>query len=92
MLGQLARRVRGDWQQRWGYEPLLMETFVDPVKFSGTCYRAAGWRELARTTGRGLQRRGRVYTSSPKRIYVKGLCDDFREQLCGGPLPGRVEP
>jgi hypothetical protein len=37
VLGQLARRVRPDWQGRWGYEPLLMETFVDPEKFSGTC-------------------------------------------------------
>jgi hypothetical protein len=91
-LGQLARGVREDWKQRWGYGPLLMETFVDPARFSGTCYRAAGWIELARTTGRGLQRAGRVYQSTPKRIYVKGLSDDFRERLCGGPLQGRVEP
>ena len=58
VLGQLARRVQPDWQARWGYEPLLMETFVDPDRFSGTCYRAAGWRALARTTGRGLARAG----------------------------------
>src|SRR5712671_6390070 len=37
VLGQLARRVQQDWQARWGYEPLLLETFVDPAKFSGTC-------------------------------------------------------
>lgn len=91
VLGQLARGVREDWQQRWGYEPLLMETFVDPAKFSGTCYRAAGWIALARTTGRGLQRAGHFYKSTSKLIYVKALCDDFRERLCGGPLQGRVE-
>lgn len=90
-LGQLARRVREDWQQRWGYGPLLMETFVDPDKFSGTCYQSAGWIELGRTTGRGLRRAGRAYTSTPKRIYVKALAEDFRERLCGGPLQGRVE-
>jgi hypothetical protein len=90
-LGQLTRRVREDWQQRWGYGPLLMETFVDPDKFSGTCYQSAGWIQLGRTTGRGLQRAGRDYTSTPKRIYVKALADDFRERLCGGPLQGRVE-
>jgi Druantia protein DruA len=92
VLGQLARGVGQDWQERWGYGPLLMETFVDPAKFSGTCYRSAGWIPLARTTGRGLPRAGQVYLSTPKIIYVKGLCADFRERLCGGPLPGRVEP
>jgi hypothetical protein len=92
VLGQLARRVRQDWHQRWGYGPLLMESFVDPEKFLGTCYRAAGWIELARTTGRGLPRAGQVYESTPKWILVKALRDDFRERLCGGPLPGRLEP
>ena len=90
-LGQLTRRVREDWQERWGYGPLLVETFVDPDKFSGTCYQSAGWIELGRTTGRGLQRAGREYESTPKRIYVKALAEDFRERLCGGPLRGRVE-
>ena len=91
VLGQLARRVRRDWQGRWGYGPLLMETFVDPEKFRGTCYRAAGWLALARTTGRGLARAGQVYQSTPKLIYVKALAKDFRERLCGSPLQGRVE-
>jgi len=91
VLGQLARRVREDWQQRWGYEPLLMETFVDPAQYSGTCYRAAGWIEIGRTTGRGLRRKGHTYTSTPKSICVKPLCNDFRERLCGGALQGRVE-
>jgi len=92
VLGQLARRVGADWQQRWGYRPLLLETFVDPVKFPGTCYKSAGWIELGRTTGRGVQRPGHCYQSSPKIIYVKGLAEGFRERLCGGPLPRRVEP
>jgi hypothetical protein len=91
VLGQLARRVRPDWQQRWGYGPLLMESFVDPEKFLGTCYRAAGWRELGSTTGRGLPRAQAPYASTPKRIYVQALAQDFRERLCGGPLQGRVE-
>ena len=91
VLGQLAKRVRRDWQERWGYEPLLMESFVDPEKFRGACYQAAGWLVLARTTGRGLARPGQLYESTPKLIYVKGLAEDFRERLCGGPLPRRTE-
>jgi len=92
VLGQLVKRVRSDWQQRWGYEPLLMETFVDPAEYTGTCYQAAGWIELGQTTGMGLRRKGHTYTSSPKLIYVKPLSKDFRERLCAGPLPRRVVP
>jgi len=91
VLGQLSRRVQADWQQCWGYEPLLMETFVDPAEYSGICYRAAGWIELGRTTGRGLRRKGQIYTSTPKLIYVKPLSKDFRERLCAEPLQGRVD-
>jgi len=90
VLGQLARRVRQDWQTRWGYEPLLMESFVDPVRYPGTCYRAAGWLELGSTTGMGLARAGCIYTSTPKTIYVKALSKDFRQRLCTGRLQGRV--
>jgi len=90
VLGQLARRVQADWQRRWGYEPLLLETFVDPAEYSGTCYRAAGWIELGRTTGQGLRRKGHAYTTTARLIYVKPLSKDFRERLCSGPLQGRV--
>jgi len=92
VLGQLGRGVRADWEQRWGYGPLLIESFVDPCEFWGTCYKSAGWIELGRTTGRGVQRAGHLYKSTPKIIYVKGLGEGFRERLCGGPLPRRVEP
>jgi len=91
VLGQLARRVREDWKARWGYEPLLLETFVDPAHYPGSCYRAAGWIELGLTTGMGLAREGQIYTSTPKRIYVKALSKDFRERLCTAALQGRVE-
>ena len=90
VLGELAGRVREDWQQCWGYAPLLLETFVDPAEYSGTCYRAAGWIELGRTTGQGLRRKGQAYTSTPKRIYVKPLSKDFRERLCAGALQGKA--
>ena len=91
VLGQLAGRVQRDWQERWGYEPVLMESFVDPEKFPGACYQAAGWLLLARTTGRGLTRPGQLYKSTPKLIYVKSLAENFAEQLCGGPLPRRTD-
>ena len=91
VLGQLAKEVKKDWNQRWGYEPLLLETFVDPAKFSGISYRAAGWTELGQTTGRGLRRKGHTYTSTPKLIYIKALRKDFQKCLCDQALQGRIQ-
>lgn len=91
VLGHLARRVGQDWFQCWGYRPVLLESFVDAQRFRGTCYRAAGWIELGSTSGRGFARPGRVYTSTPKRIYVRPLVKDFRVQLCSGPCEPRSQ-
>jgi len=92
VLGQLARRVRADWQQQWGFTPLLMETFVDPSRFRGTCYRAAGWELLGQSSGRGLTRPGKSYRSTPRLVLVKPLDHSFRQRLCTAPLPRRVAP
>jgi hypothetical protein len=90
VLGQLARRVAADWQSQWGFAPLLMETFVDPSRFAGTCYRAAGWELLGETSGRGLARPGKCYGSTPRLVLVKPLNEDFRRLLCVEPLQGGI--
>jgi len=92
VLGQLARRVAADWQQQWGFAPLLMETFVDPRQYAGTCYRAAGWELLGETSGRGLARPGKHYRSSPRLVLVKPLHKDCRRLLCARSLPARSVP
>lgn len=93
VLGQLARRAGGDWERQWGYRPVLMETFVDPARYRGTCYQASGWQLLGQTTGRGLARPGKHYRSTGKLIYVRPLGEKFREVLCSDELAGRqVEP
>jgi Druantia protein DruA len=90
-LGQLARRVADDWAARWGYRPLLLESFVDPARFRGSCYRAAGWALLGRTSGEGLVRPGKQYQTSPKLIFAKPLQADFRALLCSNQLKGTTE-
>ena len=65
-LGQLARRAVADCQHHWGFAPVLMETFVDPRRYPGTCYRAAGWEQLGETSGRGLARAGKAYHTTPR--------------------------
>jgi Domain of unknown function (DUF4338) len=86
VLGQVGKRIGDDWEQLWGYRPVLMETFVDPKLFSGSCYKAANWHYLGFTTGIGLAREGKSYTSSAKKIFVKPLVDDFRNVLIGESL------
>ena len=80
-LGQVVRRLGDDWQQRWGYRPVVVETFVDPEYYTGTCYRAANWLHVGQTTGTGLPRKGKSYASSPKQIWVLPLAADFRTVL-----------
>lgn len=90
VLAQLARRIRQDWFERFGYSPVLLETFVDPERYQGTSYRAAGWLELGRTTGQGLRRPGCTYTTTPKLIFVQPLVANFRGLLCSEVLQGRT--
>ena len=59
----------------WGLMP------VDPSRFRGTCYRAAGWACLGTTSGRGLARPGQAYRSTPRLIFVNPLAADFRRGL-----------
>jgi hypothetical protein len=91
VLGQLARQLAQDWQARWGFAPLLLESFVDPAHYRGACYRAAGWQLLGHTSGRGLARPGKAYRSSPKLIFVKPLQAQSRDLLCSDQLHERRE-
>jgi len=91
ILGQALRRIRDDWQERWGYRPLLAETFVDPQRYEGCSYKAANWHYLGMTTGEGLPRKGKHYTTTPKKIFARPLVADFRALLCSEQLNGRLE-
>jgi Domain of unknown function (DUF4338) len=84
-LALAARQLPGDWQERFGVRPLLLETLVDAQRFTGTCYRAANWIALGETTGRGRQDRGHQrHGSAPKRIFVLPLAGDARRRLRAG--------
>jgi hypothetical protein len=85
VLGQLARRVVSDWEIKWGYRPVLMETFIDSKQYTGTCYLAAGWKNIGMTSGKGVVRPGKSYTTSPKHIFMKPLNKDYQTFLCSVP-------
>ena len=90
VLGLAVRRLRADWLGRYGYEPVLAETFIDKERFEGTCYRAANWIQVGETQGRGRQDSAHSCRSSIKRIFVYPLERQARERLCEGVMGPRV--
>ena len=92
-LGLALRRVTSDWRERYGYEPLLVETFVDAERFTGTCYQAANWELVGVTQGRGRQDAKHQSAQPVKKIWVYPLHRQARERLRGGaPLPTTPSP
>ena len=86
VLGLSLRRLPRDWQRRYATPLVLVETFVDPQRFRGTCYRAANWIELGRTRGFGRVRDaalGYRRHGQPKTVFVYPLQRDARAQLAG---------
>jgi hypothetical protein len=82
VLALSLRRLRKDWQERYGVAPALIETFVDRERFSGTCYRAANWQYVGQTQGRGRQDRERSVSVPAKDVYVYPLRSQARKILC----------
>jgi hypothetical protein len=85
ILGCMARLLPMDWQRIYGHPLYYLETFVDPERFRGTCYRAANWKVLGRTTGRGKDSRSKRPNRSIKEVLGYPLTEQFRELL--GELP-----
>lgn len=84
VLSLAAKRLAADWQERYSYQPVLLETFVERDRFKGTCYKAAGWSCIGETKGRGKLDVLNEYKVPIKTIWVKPLEVDFRASLCGG--------
>lgn len=81
VLGQAARRLSADWQRLYAHPIYLLETFIDPERFRGTCYRSANWIYLGLSTGRGKAAPTKQPNRSLKQLWVRPLAADFREQL-----------
>ena len=81
LLGRMARTLSAHWQRRYGHPIYLLETFVDPQRFAGTCYRAANWIHLGVTTGRGKDAPTCEPNRSIKNVLGLPLVKDFRQRL-----------
>ena len=92
VLGQATCRLRADWQERYAFEPVLLETFVDRSRFTGSCYRAANWLYSGQTSGRGRQDQKKTFSLSAKDVYLYRLSEKAREVLCSAGFDEEPEP
>ncbi len=85
ILSGMIQPLRADWNWRYGYQPVLLETFVEIPRFTGTSYRAANWIRLGPTRGRGKLEKQHRQISPLKEIWVCPLQPKFRQILCTSP-------
>jgi hypothetical protein len=84
ILALVSRRIPDDWQVRYAYRPVLLETFVEKQRFTGTCYKAANWQHLGDTQGRGKLDILHRNAQPIKSIWIYPLTRHFQRQLCSG--------
>ena len=80
-FGACLRRLPRDWRHRYGTDIAMVETFVDTMRYAGTCYKAANWFKIGQTKGRSRQDRDRKLKVSVKDVFVYPLRRDFRQLL-----------
>ena len=84
LLSRTVKIVSKDWQRYFNHPIYYLETFVDRERFAGTCYKAANWRYLGRTTGRGKNDQSGKANRSIKAVWGYPLSKNFREVLQNG--------
>lgn len=92
ILSHGARQLPADWEKRYGYRPLLLETLVETERFRGTCYQAANWIQLGATQGRGRMDRYHERKGTAKMLFVYPLCRRVQQRLVAAVPPAWREP
>jgi len=79
--GKVTRALSPDWERVYGHPVYFAETFIDPGRFRGACYRAANWQLLGVTTGRGKNDHTNKPNRPTKQVLGFPLTRHFREYL-----------
>jgi len=87
VLSLCLKRISKDWLQRFGYPIVMVETFVDPRRFSGTCYKASNWKLLGKTKGYRKQSDGYIQNDHPKYVFVFEIHKKAKEILHSFSIP-----
>jgi hypothetical protein len=80
-LSLVAKRVTSDWHKRYGYTPVLLETFVEKERFTGCCYKASNWVCVGETKGRGKLDVRHEHKLPVKSVWLYPLRKDFKAWL-----------
>lgn len=97
-IGAALRALADQWQESFGYRPLLAETFTDPEAYEGTCYKASNWEPVGWSAGYSRHRADfYIPNERPKRLWLRPLVPEARQLLRGDTLPeaclsGRTAP
>ena len=87
-MGAALRALPGQWRERFGYRPLLAESFTDPEAYAGTCYKASNWEAVGQSAGHSRHRADfYVPNGRPKKLWLRGLCPQGREHLKAQQVP-----
>jgi hypothetical protein len=87
-MGAALRILPGQWLERFGYRPLLAESFTDPEAYAGTCYKASNWEAVGMSAGHSRHRADfYVPNDRPKKLWLRALCPEGREQLRAQQVP-----
>lgn len=93
VLSLLTKIFPGDFEKQYGYRPWLLESFIDTTQHNGSSYRAANWKNIGKTSGRGRQDKNNEASQSVKDIYVFPLGDELNQRGLGrGHILTPLEP
>jgi hypothetical protein len=81
VLSLISRRIVNDWRQKYGHPVHCLETYVETLRFKGTCYKAANWVKVGTTTGRGRDGGHHEAILPVKDVYLYPLVAGFKEKL-----------
>lgn len=91
-LAAACRQLPGQWGERFGYQPLIAESFTDPEAFAGTCYKASGWEPVGMSKGNSRHRADYYQPNErPKRLWLKELGPGARALARAHRLPAALE-
>lgn len=87
-MGAALRALPSQWLERFGYRPLLGESFTDPEAYAGTCYKASNWEAVGMSAGHSRHRADfYIPNDRPKKLWLRPLCPEGREQLSASQPP-----
>jgi len=87
-MGAALRALPSQWQERFGYRPLLAESFTDPEAYAGTCYKASNWEAVGFSAGYSRHRADfYIANERPKKLWLRPLVADARQGLRAAQVP-----